>query len=242
MSKQALSTATVVATVDALIEKRITWETGTYKAANDELYALLSDCLELFQEVQKERKLIKRINALLDEREIQMRSNTSLATKIVRLIFGDCGKRAYTYAKVITVAAAEKPAKQSMHTFIANAGGVEEVRRNNPDKVNASVQRTERKQYAETVLDVRKPIVSTKIEMTDELEPSNDSVLPLSIALVRRNRDGSGSIVFGTANQTVLNKVLEIAGKQLKEIEDAVKASDARSEQLEERAAILEAA
>ena len=46
----------------------------------------------------------------------------------------------------------------------------------------------------------------------------------------------------GTANQTVLNKVLEIAGKQLKEIEDAAKASDARSEQLEERAAIVDAA
>ena len=187
-------------------------------------------------------RIIKRINALLDEREIQMRSNTSLATKIVRLIFGDCGKRAYTYAKVITVAAAEKPAMQSMQTFIANAGGVEEVRRNNPDKVNASVQRTERKQYAETVLDVRKPIVSTKIEMTDELEPSSNSVLPLSIALVRKNRDGSGSIVFGTANQAVLNKVLEIAGKQLQEIEDAAKASDARSEQLEERAAVVAAA
>ena len=78
MSKQPLSTATVVATVDALIEKRITLETGTYKAANDELYALLSDCLELLKEVQLERKLIKRINALLDEREIVMRSNTSL--------------------------------------------------------------------------------------------------------------------------------------------------------------------
>ena len=108
-----------------------------------------------------------------------MRSNTSLATKIVRLIFGDCGKRAYTYAKVITVAAVDKPSTQSLHTFIANAGGIEEVRRNSLDKVNASVQRTERKQYAETVLDVRKPIVETKIELSDELQPSKDSVLPL---------------------------------------------------------------
>jgi len=239
MSKQPLSTATVVATVDALIEKRITWETGTYKAANDELYALLSDCLELFKEVQLERKLIKRINALLDEREIVMRSNTSLATKIVRLIFGDCGKRAYTYAKVITVAAVDKPSTQSLHTFIANAGGIEEVRRNSLDKVNASVQRTERKQYAETVLDVRKPIVETKIELSDELQPSKDSVLPLSIALVRKNRDGSGSIVFGTANQAILNKLLEIAGKQLKEIEDAAKASDQRAEQLQTRAEVV---
>ena len=242
MSKQVLSTATVVATVDALIEKRLTWENGTFKAANEELYALLSDCLELFQEVKKERKLIKRINALLEERDIQMRSNTSLATKIVRLVFGDCGKRAYTYAKVITVADTDKPATQSMQTFIANAGGVEEVRRNNSDKVNTSVQRSERKQYAETVLDVRKPIVSNKIQITEELEPSNDSVLPLSIALVRKNRDGSGSIVFGTANQAALNKVLEIAGKQLKAIEDAAKGKGARAEQLKERAAVVEAA
>lgn len=109
MKTSNLSTSTVVASIDALIQKRITWENGTYKASNDELYALLSDCLELFNEVQLERKLIKRINALLEEREIQMRSNTSLATKIVRLIFGDCGKRAYTYAKVITVASKEKP-------------------------------------------------------------------------------------------------------------------------------------
>ena len=140
---------------------------------------------------------------------------------------------------MITVAAVDKPSTQSLHTFIANAGGIEEVRRNSLDKVNASVQRTERKQYAETVLDVRKPIVETKIELSDELQPSKDSVLPLSIALVRKNRDGSGSIVFGTANQAILNKLLEIAGKQLKEIEDAAKASDQRAEQLQTRAEVV---
>ena len=242
MKTSNLSTSTVVASIDALIQKRITWENGTYKASNDELYALLSDCLELFNEVQLERKLIKRINVLLEEREIQMRSNTSLATKIVRLIFGDCGKRAYTYAKVITVASQEKPKDQSLHTFIANAGGIEEVRRHSGDKVNASVQRLERKQYAETVLDFRKPIVVNKLKMVEELEPSSDSVLPLSIALVRKERDGTGSIVFGTANQSLLNKLLEVAGKQLKEIEDEAKASNSRDKQLKERAKVVEAA
>lgn len=52
MKTSNLSTSTVVASIDALIQKRITWENGTYKASNDELYALLSDCLELFNEVQ----------------------------------------------------------------------------------------------------------------------------------------------------------------------------------------------
>ena len=158
------------------------------------------------------------------------------------MIFGDCGKRAYTYAKVITVASKDKPKDQSLHTFIANAGGIEEVRRNSGDKVNASVQRLQRKQYAETVLDFRKPIVVSKIKMVEELEPSGDSVLPLSIALVRKERDGSGSIVFGTANQSLLNKLLELAGKQLKDIEEEAKSSNSRDMQLKDRAKVVEAA
>ena len=76
--------------------------------------------------------------------------------------------------------------------------------------------------------------------MVDELEPSGDSVLPLSIALVRKERDGSGSIVFGTANQSLLNKLLEVAGKQLKEIEDEAKSSRSRDEQLKERNNVLD--
>lgn len=116
------------------------------------------------------------------------------------------------------------------------------MRRNSGDKVNASVQRLERKQYAETVFDFRKPIVANKIKMVEELEPSGDSVLPLSIALVRKERDGSGSIVFGTANQSLLNKLLEVAGKQLKDIEEEAKSSNSRDKQLKERAKVVEAA
>ena len=105
-TKTASNNANISTWIDSLATKRETWENGTYKASNEELYVLLDECVDLFKEVRVHRSLVKKLNLILEEREIMMRSNTSLATKIVRLIFGDCGKRAYTYARVLTVAAA----------------------------------------------------------------------------------------------------------------------------------------
>ncbi|XDZ64982.1 hypothetical protein AB8880_08590 [Alphaproteobacteria bacterium LSUCC0684] len=107
-TKTASNHANISTWIDSLKTKRETWENGTYKASNEELYVLLDECVDLFKEVRAHRSLVKKLNLILEEREIMMRSNTSLATKIVRLIFGDCGKRAYTYARVLTVAAEQK--------------------------------------------------------------------------------------------------------------------------------------
>ena len=41
---------TTVATLDALRERRITWEATHYKQANEGLYGLLADCKKLFDE------------------------------------------------------------------------------------------------------------------------------------------------------------------------------------------------
>jgi len=120
-TKTASNNANISTWIDSLATKRETWENGTYKASNEELYVLLDECVDLFKEVRVHRSLVKKLNLILEEREIMMRSNTSLATKIVRLIFGDCGKRAYTYARVLTVAAEHKGELQSMKSFVAEA-------------------------------------------------------------------------------------------------------------------------
>ena len=67
--------------------------------------------------------------ALLKLHRIKFKKNSDLSTRIVRAIFGDCGKRAYAYARVITVAAETRPKNVSMHTFVTNAGGIEQIRR-----------------------------------------------------------------------------------------------------------------
>ena len=128
-TKTASNNANISNWIDTLTSKRENWENGTYKASNEELYVLLDECVDLFKEVRAHRSLVKKLNLILEERDIMMRSNTSLATKIVRLIFGDCGKRAYTYARVLTLAAEQKGALQSMKSYVAEAGGIEEIRK-----------------------------------------------------------------------------------------------------------------
>ena len=91
-----LNETTLADRIDALEDARKNWETGTYAAANTELYSLLDRCYALYVELRSERKLIKPLNALLAARNLKPQANTSLATKIVRLVFGDCGKRAYS--------------------------------------------------------------------------------------------------------------------------------------------------
>ena len=52
-------------------------------------------------------------------------------------------------------------------------------------------------------------------ELPDELQPADGE--QFSLALVRKNADGTGSIVFGTNNGTAVSTVLSIAGKTLQE-------------------------
>ena len=128
-TKTASNHANISTWIDSLTTKRETWENGTYKASNEELYVLLDECVDLFKEVRAHRSLVKKLNLILEERDIMMRSNTSLATKIVRLIFGDCGKRAYTYARVLMVEAEQKGELQSKKSGGEEARGMEENRK-----------------------------------------------------------------------------------------------------------------
>ena len=79
---------TLTSVIDEMIANRIKWQEGTYAASNAELYALLGDCLELFNKAKDAKTgLAKAITEQLEERGIAYNSSTSLALKIVRLVF-----------------------------------------------------------------------------------------------------------------------------------------------------------
>lgn len=216
---QALSnTITVEGLADEignLIDARITWENGSYKASNDELYRLLERCTALLKEVQNERKLVLRIGKMLEEHGISVRENTSLPVKIIRLIFGPkCGKRAFTYAKVISVAASEKHESETMRTFIANHGGIEEVSRSTSNK-GTGFSRDENVRYAIENLTLAKPIIP-EFEMVNILQPHKESGHSYSLALVRSGVNGKGNAIFGISNRTLVTSALNYAAKQLR--------------------------
>ena len=223
--------------IDSLTTKCKTWENGTYKASNEELYVLLDECVDLFTEVRAHRSLVKKLNLILEEREIVMRSNTSLATKIVRLIFGDCSKRAYTYARVLTVAAKQKAELQSMKSFVAEAGGIEEIRKSKNGRTPTQ-KRNEQIAFAVEVLEARPGLVEA-FKINEELTPHNESAYEFSVAIVRKERNGKSNIVFGTNNQTILKSALVQAGKSLSAIVEQAKQANDRKQMLEERKTVI---
>ena len=94
---------TALITLGDIETARINWETGSYKKSNEELYGVLDRCRNFYQQIkimeEGKRKLIKAIDGVLIERGMPSQKNTSLVTKVVRCVFGDVGKRAFTYAK-----------------------------------------------------------------------------------------------------------------------------------------------
>ena len=222
--------------VDELIAQRQKWEQGTYAASNAELYTLLGNTLELFLKVRSNVGLSKAVTDLLNTYSIQHNSSTSLALKIVRLVFVGKGRektienRAYTYARVLTVATEAGITGEQLPQFIADNHGIDEIRRANKDGLTEAQKSKLNQDYAETVLSESVSLVD--IDLVDALQPNDGE--QFSLALIRRNADGTGSIVFGTPNVAAIKTVLALAGGELKDVakqEDEASVAE-RSEQM----------
>ena len=228
---------TFTAVIDEMIANRIKWQEGTYAASNAELYALLGNCLDLFNKAKDAKTgLAKAITEQLEARGIGFNSSTSLALKIVRLIFCAPGmeekivNRAFTYAKVLKIASDAGQTGSTLSQYITDNHGIDEIRRANKDGLTEAQKSKANKDYAETVLSSAEGLIA--IEMVDALQPNDGE--QFSLALVRRNADGTGSIVYGTPNVAAIKTVLALAGNELKEVaKQEVEASVAeRSEQM----------
>jgi hypothetical protein len=205
-----VSIAALMNDLSSIEVERINWEDGSYKTSNDELYAILTRCMTALDDInamQKgKRTLIKAIDEKLTKRGVPLRKNTSLVAKIVRLIFGDCGKRAFTYARVILVAAAEKPENQTLAAFITERGGIEEIRKSNGG-LTAKDKREDLAEAGEARLDEALPIVGG-IVLVDELQPDNDNGMEMMAVLMRKEDDGTASIMFRSNNATIIASLL----------------------------------
>lgn len=207
-------TAALATEVEALSNARMQWENGSLKTSNAELYQLLQSCVDFYVNIRSQPAKCKALEVWLGANKIPCNMGTSLKTRIVRAVFGaECGKRAYTYARVITVAVAEKSAKISMSDFVTSRGGIEEIRRTKPngetptmarkDKINSAISVLEKSAALAPVFEVE---VSTR-------KPAEDATHLLFAAIMRQETDGSYSMVYETSTKSVVNTVLEQAGK-----------------------------
>lgn len=120
--------------VGELISERENWEQNAYRKSNDQLYALLAECLVLYEDyVHAERKRAWK------DRFIKVASTYGinrvkggLIRPIVRVVFGDsdmCRKRVSTYGKVLEIARSEGIRSGQLVDWINANGGVQEISR-----------------------------------------------------------------------------------------------------------------
>lgn len=209
--KNTVSADTILIKLGDLETARINWENGSYKKSNEELYSILDHCLVLFQQIKGmkkgKRKAIKAIDEILVTRNMTVQKNTSLVTKIVRYVFGDCGKRTFAYARVILAADANKVENQSLHAYIAKAGGIEEIRKSSKPGAEPKPDRQTLIENAEDRLE-NAPALVSGIKLIDELQPNDDNGQELVAVLMRKESDGTASIVYGCTSATIISSLL----------------------------------
>lgn len=237
---EKVGVATFVEAIDEVIEKRIRWEQGTYAAANTELYSILGDCLDLYVAIKRSYTLPKGVNTLLEARSITYNASTSLELKLVRLVFAGSSEsavriqnRLFGYARVIRVAADAGQTGATLAQFIADNHGIEEIRRAGKEGLSTSQkQKAQVEQARVQLIEPSDTELFANFAMPDQLQPKDGE--HFSLALVRKNADGTGSIVYGTNNVTAVNTVLAIAAKALQE--NAVKAAEVNASKKAETA------
>lgn len=203
-----------------LVEQRRVWEAGAFAASNTELYALLGQTLTVLTRIKRSVELSRGLNKLLEQRGFKIKSGTSTEVKLVRAIFVDpenpdrYRNRLFGYARVLNIAHKAGITGDDLPQFITANGGIDELRRHDPSKGNKEEVEQARLQQAEQTLTAPTyNSILSGIRLTDNLLPASDQ--HFSIALVRRDPDGTGSIVFGTNSGTLVKEVLRIAGRKL---------------------------
>lgn len=201
------------AAADVLAQRRTVWEFGAFKSSNAELIALLADCLGLYLHLLKFDEARKQFHAIYKEANLPSTKGTELMTKIVRYVFGEkAEKRTFVYAKVLTVAEEENVTPETLSAFVADRGGLEQVRRNGGDANEKRKIHKENIEKASAALKIIKPLAD-KVVPPKSLKVTGTTNFVAAIA--RRDGDGTLSIVHVSTNSTLIESLLANAAKDV---------------------------
>lgn len=212
-----------VATLNDLRERRITWEATDYKKANEGLYALLADCLDLFNSkfvtaTDDDRKTLRMdLEAKLKADGLKAQRNTTTLTMFVRYVFGNDRKRAHAYTYVIKAAISYDVTAENLPAYITNEGGIEEIKRKMVVKEETLQKRAELAKAQDAVvadLEVAKikPLATVKL---------GNIKGDYAVLVAKPNVNGDTDIigVLGEVNEALYNALLKKLAKQHVEAE-----------------------
>ena len=125
----------IVQQLDVLAVRRKEWEATDYKKANDGLYALLADCLSVYQarlvtgSLADQKALRTSLVQRLQADRVRVVKTTTTLTMLARFVFNSDRKRAHGYGYVLAAAVSHGVESKDFATWVAEKGGIEEIKR-----------------------------------------------------------------------------------------------------------------
>ena len=216
MSVQSQIKTDIHKRLDAMHTARVTWEEGTLRASNDELYVILEGVFAMYAELKAEVGKRRAFAALLTDLEVKTQANTSLALKVIRYVFGTQGRREDAYARVVAIAHDMKGPDQSFTSYVQECGGLEEVRRVPKSMKSTNMSKDDFKKLAlEGLIEVQVGV--STFDLPTFIQPNTYYEEDYAVALVRCNDNGTGTIVYGCNEAGIIDAVLVSSGKDLDE-------------------------
>lgn len=165
---------------------------------------------------------------------------TSIELKVIRFVCGNLpSKRENSYARVLRVAFAENIHCNNEMTFVEwviAAGGIDAVRRSGNGK--PPVDYAEIARNSLKAVDALAPVAAAHISRAGENEKADAD---FCVAVVRKNADGTYSIVSTVDNAALTKQALARAGRTLNDKQATLDAAEAeREKQKEAKAATRE--
>lgn len=134
--------------IAALAAARESWQNGAYARSNEQLYALIADCYQLYQDLTDTMSdtgpLRMGLKDYIASKGYQFKDGTALSAKIVRCVFGNSDRRRVSnYHTALRVALAQKWAVADVAKNIAALGGVQEISLGKPANALTAKQKAE---------------------------------------------------------------------------------------------------
>lgn len=118
--------------LDQLVMERELWEQNAYRTSNDQLYALLAKCYQMYKamafDTDEAKALRDGLKTYIDLKGYKFVKSTHTLNKIVQCVFGVDRRRVSAYGIVLRTALANNIAVEALADYIREKGGVEEVR------------------------------------------------------------------------------------------------------------------
>ena len=208
---------TILQQLDGLSARRDQWEKTDYKKANDGLYALLAECLEVFNahfvkgsaddQVALRRSLIVRLQA----NRIRVVKTSTTLTMLVRFVFNNDRKRAQVYGYVLAAAVSHKVSAGDFPNWVVQQGGIEQVKQLMVKKPEAIAK--------QAAVEAAKLVVSNEVEQNVVKPLARVNLGGLSgnyaVLLVKPNLGGGADVVgsLSDVNESLFHALIQRMAK-----------------------------